>query len=498
MSEQTALKSSNGSLWVQERPNTRPVYLGCFDVDDIEEPEGDLGLIQCYDEYGNYKTVGTTQAAPDVISTTLTTFITRDKNYLESLGRCPATYFFNLRCTGKAGLFNNWIRSFILGGTVITSKTLSNLIMRNEDNPAEQAFAISAPPKLLRAYEWNANRITVTEIGDITDIAFCEEFRCAGPCSVSSDVCDEGYASTTATVVGSVNQTANVLRKGGRGVEEWEPTAADPFAAGEDISGVECFRISRDTIRIIVARGTTDGANPAEIAYSDDNGATWVLVDVGSVNGQYVPYGKALFALDGSNIWLGTDDGYIYFSDDNGASWTVQETGLINAAAYRSIFFMDDEFGVAVGDADAIAYTLDGGLTWGAASGNTGTGDNLTDVYVLDKLRWWVTTDGGQLFYTEDGGITWSERTFSGSSTGSTTSIDFLKDSDQIAILTHNDGSSVGRVLFTIDGGYSWERLTFPLSNAGVTDARLCGTDLYYAGGPASGGTAFLAKGLAG
>src|SRR5690606_36431684 len=133
--------------------------------------------------------------------------------------------------------------------------------------------------------------------------------------------------------------------------------------------------------RVVVARGTTDAGNPAEIAYSDDFGATWTAVNVGSTNAQFAQGPHSLFAYDPYNMWLVAGSGYIYYSDDGGLTWDTQDAGVATSNALHAIHFATDRIGYAVGASDTVLKTEDGGLSWTATDADPNSGDTLSTVY---------------------------------------------------------------------------------------------------------------------
>jgi hypothetical protein len=264
---------------------------------------------------------------------------------------------------GRKNVFTNADRTFVFGNTQVTSRGLTGLTARTPDDNtrSEQTFDISSE-FLIRAFAPTISRQTITETSNINDITFCNDQRCRTDEDVAQDACETGYAVTDAPA-GSPSATANVVAT--TNGSTWAATAADPFAVTEDIIAVECFEVSRDDVRVIVARGTTDGANPAEIAYSDDSGATWTAVDVGSVNGEFAPTRFSLFALNRDNVWMTSDGGYIYYSSDAAITWTAQESGSITSSAWNAIHFVDSDTGFVGGIATAsgLGTTVDISIT---------------------------------------------------------------------------------------------------------------------------------------
>lgn len=488
----THFTAGMGALWAQiNGGNSQPLFLGCHQIGDIDQPEGDIELIQCPDPAGvnRFRTVGSIKGAPGAITTSVTTDITDELDHLERVN-CPFNLFIHLIKAGRRDVFTNFDRTFVLTNATITNRGLSGLSSRTADDNArsEQTFDLSAE-QLLRLVEQSMNRQSISETQAITDITFCNDQQCRTDDQIARAACEVGFAVTEA----ATGVTANVLYTSNGAT--WTASAADPFAADEDIIGVECFELSRDSTRVIVARGTTDAGTPLEIAYSDNNGASWTVVEVGAVDGAFAPTRHSLFALDRNNIWVGTDEGYLYKSSDGGLTWVAQQSGGITTAAINAIRFVDENVGWFVGAGNIIARTLDGGDSWSAITGPSAqSAAAATVVEVLDRNRVWVGYGDGDLYYTLDGGVTWSTRSFSGSGVGQVRDIKFLNEA--LGYMLTNNASPLGVVHWTIDGGYTWASLTTP-TNSGLNTIVLCDQWNFYVAGQANSATGFIAKGSA-
>lgn len=486
--------AGEGALWAQiNGPNTIPVYLGCHAVGDVDQPSGDIELIYCPDPSGpsRFKVVGSVKGAAGAITTTVTTDVTDELDDLERVSTCPFTLFVHMSKSGRKDVFTNFDRSFVFLNAQITSRGLSGLSARipDDNTRSEQTFDLSSEA-LIRAFEPTIARQTVTETSNVNDITFCNDESCRTEEDAAQAVCQVGFAVTDAPA-GSASVTANVLYTSNGST--WAATSSDPFAVTENIIAVECFEVSRDDTRVIVARGTADAGNPAEIAYSDDNGTTWTAVDVGSTNGQYAPTRFSLFALDRNNIWLTTHNGYIYISQDAGLTWTAQESGSITSSAWNAIYFADADVGFVGGASNAMARTIDGGDTWSSITGPAArAGDAVICVHVLDRNRIWVGYDSGHLYYTLDGGSNWSARSFTGSGVGDVRDIEFYNE--LVGFMITDNASPVGTVHWTIDGGYTWQTMTTP-TNVGLNSIFVCNEWNFFVAGEAQGGTGFIAKG---
>lgn len=488
-----SMKTSDGAIFVQvDGPNTEPEYIGCADLADISETGGGIAeLIRCFnpDGSGGWTTINYTTTPPDPVTTTLTTLIYKTRQRLDEVRGCPVNLFVHSRLSGRANQFTNYARSVILSPALVGDRTYTNLAMREDDQMSNKAFGISAFPPVYEVFKRVTSKVSIAEASALNWISFCNAARCVSDAGPAQRQCKVGFLGAD-SLVGSAAAKANVYYTTNYGAT-WTACAADPFDGGDAIVAGACFEVDDLTTRVIVARGTTGVADPAEIAYSDDFGATWTRVDVGATNGQFVQGPHGMFLLDSGNIWLVTDDGYIYKSSDGGVTWDTQDAGIATSANLYAVHFVSDKIGYAAGASGDVVRTLDGGFSWTAATA-IGSDLNLT-VQVLDAQRAWVGNDAGQLWFTINGGSTWEQRSFSGSGVGEVKAVALY--TDLIGFMLHNNASPVGRVLGTIDGGYTWEPVT-TVTNAGLNSMAICGPDDIWAVGEPSGGTGVIVKTL--
>jgi photosystem II stability/assembly factor-like uncharacterized protein len=493
--QEDALTSAMGALFVQVNgPNTRPVYAGCQTVDDVEAPDGDVELIRCFNPNGrDWTTVGNTQAPPDPVTTTITGLMFKTASVMQRLS-CPAVIYLMTMCGEgvRKDIFTNYDRGVALNVARKTSTTWSNLVHREEDNASERAVDISANPPAYEFFDLASAvaRQSTTHDQALNDIAICGEEQCAGVCGIQAQELCENLVAAGDTLAGSPAGSAEVIVTADSGVT-WAATATDPFAAGEDVSAVVCFQLNKDTNRIVVARGTADLANPAEIAYSDDSGTTWTNVNVGTTAGQFAPDNDSLFDLDRNNIWMTTNDGYVYKSEDAGESWSVQESGVITANDIFCINFADTNNGFFAGEGNIIARTSDGGQTWSAVTAPAAQAAD--DIIALEwSGRWWIGYNDGELWFSEDDGTNWTQRTYDGgASQAAINAIDFATELH--GFMVTDTAAPVGTIYHTVDGGYTWEPLT-TTTNSGLNSIVACDPNLAYAVGEVNAGTAVILK----
>lgn len=484
--------AGQGLLWVQQQAGTKPEPLTCHGLATVTAPRGDLTTLYCDDpsQINSFVEDGSYQGAPAPVTTTITSSMRNTISWLERMAakKCRINFFVHKVDCGDKRLFTNYGRGLLLTNALITSRGWDGLVARTEadQTPSLLTFDVSSPT----AYEYfipTVSRVSVAFTEALNAIAAYGFPDCDDPCI---SPCDALVAAGDATA-GSPSDTALAGLSQDEG-STWDAFAAAPFAGAENIASIKAFKIGRDTKRILVARGTTDVAAPAEVAYSDDDGATWTVVEVGTTNGQYAYGPNSLFVLDAYNIWLVTTGGYIYYSDDFGATWEAQEEGVLTAGIYRGIHFSDTDNGYAVAAADVIVKTNDGGATWSAATA-TGSGDGLNTVAVVDKNHLVVGTDGGDIYYSKDGAETWTLRTFSGSAAGA---VPVIRNYGALFLWAiHNTAGNIGRILRSIDGGYTWEVLSdMPASTAVLNDLAICDQNSVFAVGEVGGGTATILK----
>jgi len=473
------LTTRQGALWVQpDGPNTAVHFLGCHDLGDISEKMGSIELLRCMNKKGGWRTVGSTQAPPDAITTSVENLTFGVRDWLEKLS-CKFTLYSLQRECGEPDIFTNYVRAIILNNARVVSITDKNIVHHETEAGSTQSRDIEAWPPVLRTGTLTLRRQTTSETNDLNDISVYTPIDCDDACPTP------GEYAVGATDTSAYDEDVLQTTDGGA---TWSILAADPFAAGEDVLSIVAFPISNTVTRILVAQkavATTFG----RVSYSDDNGATWTEV-VFPILGHGAVDSGALFALDQSHVWFASAKGYVYFSDDGGATWTTQTAGTLTVKDGMCIAFLDENNGMAGFADDILLKTSDGGTTWELTTAVTGSGDSITCVAPSGDF-WWVGTDAGELYYTKDDGDTWTVRNFSGSGVGEIADVAFANDLVGYAI--HNSAAPVGEILVTINGGYTWKAITTP-ANSGLNSLAVADLNTFYAAGNANSGTAMIIK----
>jgi len=483
----TILKTSNTGVWIQFEPGKQAYFLGdCIDMDSIPNPRlGGIDLIQCWrrDRKG-FQTLGKKYSAPGPIEVTISELLPLTASWLERIN-CPFTLFALETTCGDVGVFKNWQRAFIVDQMEVTEDPVSGLAAHAEDNEIMHEYTLSGVPPRIDVRALTASKLDTTEAKPLNFIVECGSLFCNDDCGPYTLPCDNLIAGADGGVA-----TANLLKSSDAG-STFAATAVDPWTVAtiNNVGGV-CMEISKGVSRWIIVRNTV-AATPMKVSISDDSGASWREVTVGSTVAEGTLGPKAIFALDWQHIWIVTDVGNVYFSSDGGETWVNQDAaGASGGADLYAVDFVDENIGFAVGATDVVIKTVDGGVHWTAATA-TGSGDTLLALAVFNQHRLIVGTNsvtGGSLYQSFDGGITWQAETFQGAATEQVTDIDFINS--LVGLMITNTAAPVGSMHHTIDGGHTWQELTLP-ANLGLNAVKMCGVnDAYVVGNVDAGLTA--------
>lgn len=484
------LTSKLGGLFIQKNPGEHPEWLACGDLDTITIPKGDQTLVQCINADGEYAVVGTMTAAPGNASFTIKSKVFPESDALDSIidKDCDVGVFALVRDCGRKDDFTGWKRGFVMEGR-LTSTTDEGLVMASEEKEVSRSLEFTARKVDRVRAPLTVARQTIADTVALNDIAFCNLASCGGQCGNAKDLGTDGFIARDLGAGSPADDPhAPITDDGGA---NWADSAGAPFSFVGDAGAAECFRFDSSTTRWLLARKPV-AAEMFEIAYSDDSGATWTQVHVGSTANEGVTGAGGLFALDKDHIWAVTSAGNVYFSANAGASWTVQSTGLTASGGndLNAVHFADADNGYAVGDADTLIHTTDG-ATWAAVTAPT-TGDNLTSLTTFNRFDFVFGTNSGELYTSADEGVTFTAQVYPGQLV--TDTVKFLSFvTNRIGFMAKNTVGSVGTVLRTIDGAHTWETLTTP-ANSGLNSIEAIDKNTAFVVGEANGGTGFVAK----
>jgi photosystem II stability/assembly factor-like uncharacterized protein len=179
-----------------------------------------------------------------------------------------------------------------------------------------------------------------------------------------------------------------------------------------------------DRRRGILAGDPVDGH--IFVATTADGGRSWHPVNASGIpparagEGAFAASGTCLVVGGDGLAWIatgGTGGGRVYRSSDWGRHWTAAETPIrhdSDASGIFSLAFRDAKHGVAVGgnyakpaeDADNVALTDDGGLTWRKTASRP-RGYRSAVAYIPGTLDLIATGTSG-IDVSKDQGVSWT------------------------------------------------------------------------------------------
>jgi photosystem II stability/assembly factor-like uncharacterized protein len=485
----TFYKYKDGRVWTQRRKFEPYTLLLPYGMTGITDPVGNLNAIRepSAEKRGLSIIADIVRGEPGLPQFQLETRLQRTLNYLFGMKDCTVQMQCHL---GQCDRPDNYYASALVMHWERSHRgdlSLDRLSIIEGDNAAIQTqvpFSSEIGPLLLDMGVEFVSARTILETEAITGTFFLNS-ECLEDCRSQEDAGENGYVSTVA-LGGSVGNVANVWYTNDGG-ETWIQTSTNPFAGGMDISDVISIG-TKTNHRVIVSNGTTRVASPAQIAYADVNvigTTTWVTVNVGSKNAQFI---TKLFFLDWMHVYALTNDGYIYLSADGGASWTAVYTAgtvdILDIGGTRNGVLW------AVGENAVILQSTDFGSTWTAITPPTGAIFNT--VCVTPDGTVIVGNSSGGVYGTYDDGATWIALSLQGITA---TAVDRIRSFGDSVIWVIATTAAGGKVLRSIDGGATFRlwNLNVP-TNAGLNALFIADPNIVFVGGEPQAGTAFISK----
>lgn len=243
---------------------------------------------------------------------------------------------------------------------------------------------------------------------------------------------------------------------------------------------------------IVYISNTSNSIHYTNITQLFENTNTWSEVTSGFVANK-AP--NAMWVVDSRHIWIVGDDGYIYFSSNFKTGVSVKDAGVATTSDLNAVHAYDTERILAVGDANAVIHSDDGGETWKTVVGPA-VGIVLGACWMWDDETWFVGEGAGgtgKLWLTVDSGLTWSEISLPNT----------YVQIDKIVFVSEAEGYLSARdagksyILRTITAGSEWVVLPqgkqgTAVNNTSLTDIAVCSkySNTAYAAGLAAGASA--------
>jgi photosystem II stability/assembly factor-like uncharacterized protein len=469
-------------------PSRRRDYFGNWKAGAVSWDLGDMTVIREPDPnaYNKFIRVGRYRGEPGDPELPITARYTFQRSRLLKAARldCEHTIQVHMgQCENPQDFPRGWEKTLILEGASINSYGTEDLGAMSPDENAP----VNEEVPFVGTDLYEVVRMTFAEMapdlvtGPVTSVYVCDSAQC-GACGVATDGCQVVLA-VMGGVAGSPGGGSTVLYTVNGG-GTWQTVAGPPAVADKIYCAGD----------VAVALSDADDSmfytSLTELVAGTTN---WTRVATGYVTGSGP---LAASPLGASETWIAGSGGVVYVSRDPALGVEVSSSGATTNDLH-AIHALDSLNIAAVGAANTVLYTNNGGVTWASLVGPA-PGVVLTSVWLRTALEMFVGTADGHLFYTINGGATWVEKGFAGSGSGSVASIVFTTPS--VGYMAHNaPAGGAGRVMRTIDGGYSWYVMpegagTIP-ANGGVNTLAVCNDpNILFGGGDATGGDGILLK----
>jgi photosystem II stability/assembly factor-like uncharacterized protein len=116
-------------------------------------------------------------------------------------------------------------------------------------------------------------------------------------------------------------------------------------------------------------------------------------------------------AVAGKRLVAVGERGHVMLSDDQGATWR-QAKAVPTRVMLTAVFFIDADYGWAVGHDETILNSVDGGETWTRSHFAPEAQQPLLDLWFANRVSGIAVGAYGAYFTTNDGGRTWSGAKF--------------------------------------------------------------------------------------
>ena len=193
------LTAGMGGLWIQpDGPGTELVFLGCHQVEGVDSPQGDETPFYCPNPAlpKDFIAVGSSSSPPEMITFSIMERLTSALSHLREQ-ICPFPLYITMTSCGRKDVFDNADTIFAYNVRKITSRSLSNLVMLDSDDPVTRNFDVSALPPDIEMRAAVAVLVSSTSVEDLNDIVFCDDSQCADSCGSAIALGQNGFIATS-------------------------------------------------------------------------------------------------------------------------------------------------------------------------------------------------------------------------------------------------------------------------------------------------------------
>jgi photosystem II stability/assembly factor-like uncharacterized protein len=170
-------------------------------------------------------------------------------------------------------------------------------------------------------------------------------------------------------------------------------------------------------------------------------------------------------AVAGKRLVAVGERGHVMLSDDQGVKWR-QAKSVPTRVLLTAVYFVDAEYGWAVGHDETIINTADGGETWTVSHFAPEAQQPLLDLWFANRVSGIAVGAYGAYFTTNDGGRHWSSAKFSPPQTAPANEDDVPPDYHLNRIVGVGNRLYVaaegGKLYRSDDRGATWRALPSP------------------------------------
>ncbi len=448
MADVELLQSGQVRIFIQEdgvSPANPYNYMGCMSLDGPSQDLGTPDPVYCpstaqRNKWDIVDNVPKTQALGTTDFTQHTDRLLRDIWWKIKQKGCKFNLQAVISACDRPDDFSEWNAKLLLRGVRLTKFGMGafNALSGDDnavvDNTGSFVFDDWTPIYGLSFGEV-AGSIVVAEALDglYSDIISC------GDCGVASDGCQKVYWLTRSDP-GSPGNSSQIVYS----LDGGNTWATLDIAA---LGGLSGNRIAVVANRLVVVSEAYGGHIHELLTEVDAGTNNWAGITTGYVAGKSP---RCIYSKSSVLTYIGATGGYIYLLADPTGGVTTLSDGTISAQNLNDIHGSGQTI-VAVGASNAIQKSTNGGDTWSLVVGPT-PAVNLTAVWCMSPLVWFVGTGNGKLYYTTNAGTTWTQITLG----AGITVINDIKFSDDTVGYLSCEMAGVGRIFRTTDSGASW------------------------------------------
>lgn len=457
---------------------------------------GDVTPVRVPDprQYGKFITVDKIQGQPDLPSTTLEYRMTRGLSEILRMAKKGCQLDVQLHvgaCKDPSDFDLGWEKVGVFENVNITNYSTDDLGAMDGDQNADvmETVDITADDYYeLRPLAFSAQAESQI-VQSVVGVAICDTRAC-GACGIPSDGCQKVFTlQLSAGASPGVAAEVVFTQDGGGSWSETNITSLPVNMAPTDILCVGPY--------LVVISQADKALNYALTADVLAGTATWTRIATG-FNASGGP--NRAYSFSRTATWYVGQGGYIYKSTDASSGVVAQTSGDVTAQNLNDISGIDDLTLMAVGAANAILLTRNGGISWAAITGpSSQAAVAATTCAMVSDLEFSVGYADGTLFFTIDGGLNWTQKVLP----GSPTVVDMVRFSTRTVGYIAAHTATTAKLYRTINGGASWYVLPETAGQSVPTALQwnaiaACGEDpnlIYAAGIKTAGGDGVLAKG---